>query len=275
MLAPLQTQSTLVGCLCLGPKRSGEPFRGEDEDLLLTLSGHLAATLRHLQLADELRAQVCLLDLLNARLQQAQEEERGRLAVEIHNEPLQTALHLQRLIASDGYGRAATAQQLAVAEMVVTQLRAVCQGVRPPALDEMGLAAALEMLAVDLGEHAGIPITLDADPALVDVPLAPEAELMLYRAAQEALNNALRHAHASALQITLHPQARAVVLRVIDDGRGFEATSSPRGLLAAGHLGLSGLQQRVARCGGCLQVTSSPGRGTVVQVFLPVPGARP
>ncbi len=277
LVVPLRTHDRLVGHLCLGPKRSGEPFRPEDRALLSTLSGQLAALVRNAQLVDELRAQVnvlqareATLDTLNERLQHAQEEERARLAADLHDEVLQTALHLRRRLIADGQGRAAADGHVAVAEAVIDQLRLVCTSVRPPALDELGLAAALEALALDLGAGLTVPILLDADPALTELALSPDIELVIYRAAQEALNNALRHARPATIRMTLRCDDGAVRLSVCDDGDGFVVPERLDTLAAAGHLGLVGLQRRVGHAGGRLSVIAAPGRGTVVRVAIPV-----
>lgn len=281
LIVPLRTHDRLVGRLCLGRKRSGEPFRPEDRALLATLSGQLAALVRNGQLVDELRGQVDLLqaqkatlDTLNERLQHAQEEERARLAADLHDEALQTALHLRRRLIADGRGRETTDGHVAVAEAVIDQLRLVCTTVRPPALDELGLAAALETLALDLGTDLTVPILFDADPALADLALAPAVELVLYRAAQEALNNALRHARPSMIRMSLRCEDGAIQLFVCDDGDGFVASERLDKLAAKGHLGLFGLQRRVGHAGGRLSVTSEPGQGTVVRVAIAVTGAK-
>jgi signal transduction histidine kinase len=268
MLAPLQTQDTNVGCLCLGPKRSGEPFRPDDESLLLTLSGHLAATILSAQLAGELRTKVHTLDALYARLQRAQEEERARLGSELHDEPLQLLLLLRRQLAAGGDRRATDAEQLALCDDIIGRLRAVCQEARPNMLDELGLAAALEALTADLGRHTEVAIVLDADPAVEELPIS---QLVLYRAAQEALNNALKHARATTLRITLCPADGGVRLCVSDDGQGF-VPASPSALVASGHFGLSGIKQRVTGMGGCLDVRSGIGQGTEVCAWVPALG---
>jgi len=273
LLMPLHTQDVLVGHLCLGPKVGGEPFRAEDRALLATLSGQVAAIVRNVGLMAELRGQVVELDRLNERLERAQEEERALLAADLHDEALQTALHLHRRIAADGQGRATTAQHLAIASEVVRQLRAVCQRVRPAILDELGLSAALEVLVRELGARSGIPILLDVDPALSELPLCRDAELVLYRAAQEAVNNALRHASAGHLEITVGCGPYGVRLDVADDGTGFAVPARLDGLATMGHLGLAGLRQRVQRSGGRLAIASAPGRGTSVEVTLPVTGS--
>jgi len=272
-LAPLETQGSTIGCLCLGPKRSGEPFRHEDQALLLTLSGHVAATIRNAQLTDELRAQIEALDLLNTRLEHAQEAERLRLATEIHDEPLQTALRLQRLIAS-GEGSKLAANELAMSASLVEELRSICLGIRPSALTELGLTAALELLAEEFDKQSGLLITLDTDPAIAELVLGSEAEVVLYRAAQEAANNASKHAQARAVHVELCCRDAVVELRVTDDGDGFEVPPSLIGLVATGHTGLAGLKLRVERFGGTLELLSQPGHGTTVQVCVPHEGWR-
>ncbi len=272
LIVPLRTHDTVVAHLCLGPKATGEPFRAEDRALLATLSGHLAAIVRNAQLVDDLRGKVQALDALNGRLQRAQEEERARLAADLHDEPLQTALSLQRQIAIDGHNRAATAGHLALSRTLVAQLRDLCTAARPAALDHLGLHAALDQLARDRGAHAGFPILVDADPEIMEVALPAAAETALYRATQEALNNCLRHARPHTARITLRRHGDGVRLVVADDGVGFVVPDQFDDLAGAGHVGLAGLRVRVQHVGGQLCVTSTPGAGTVVQVDLPLGG---
>lgn len=270
LLAPLRTRDRLAGYLCLGPKMSGEPFRTDDWALLATIGGHLATVLHNTWLIGALRSQAATLEALNARLQRAQEEERARLAREIHDEPLQTALHARRYVAESGRGREATHRTLALLDAVVGQLRALCLSTRPSALDELGLSAALELLALDLAAHAGIPIVLDAEPEVQDATLPRGADLVLYRAAQEAINNALRHGRPSRLTVRLQHLHGSMRLTVADDGIGFVMPASLDGLAAAGHLGLAGLQRRVRGVGGQLAVSAAPGAGTIVTADLPL-----
>lgn len=280
LFVPLRTRDERVGYLCLGPKASGEPFRAEDRDLLATLSGHLAAIVHNVSLTDDLHEKIdmleqqrSMLDTLNVRLQNAHEEERMRLVADIHDEPLQTALHLQRQLANEGERDPRLMQHAALSQVVIDQLRSVCTAMRPSILDDLGLQAALDLLTFELGERAGAPIALNADTA--DLTLAPAAELVLYRAAQEALNNCLRHAHARTIEVTLERGDDMVELRVTDDGDGFTVPDTLSPLVTEGHLGLAGLQERVQQAGGSLKVSSSIGEGTVVCVCLPLEGMAP
>ncbi len=269
LLVPLRSRGEVVGYLCLGPKATGEPFRDEDRDLLATLSGQVAGVVRNAQLVEELRAKVDALDELNERLAHAQEEERVRLSADIHDEPLQTAIALQRRLAAEG-GAGDADGHVALSQAVVDQLRSVCASMRPSALDDLGLQDALDALALELGERAGVTITLETDAEMAGAVLPPDAELVLYRAAQEAVNNALRHAQPSCVRISLRREAGAVRLCVVDDGKGFSVPDSFDDLVPAGHIGLAGLRERVQRAGGGLRVCSEPGEGTTVRVDLPV-----
>ncbi len=241
--------------------------------MLATLSGHLAAIVRNVQLVDALRVQVATLDALNERLQHAQEEERTRLAADLHDEPLQTALALQRRLAAVAAEHPLPALPTELSQALIAQLRAFCTAMRPAALDDLGLHAALDQLARELATRSGVPIVLDADPEIAESGLSAAAELVLYRATQEAVNNALRHAHARTIQVTLRREAGGVQLLVGDDGRGFAVPDRLDRLVVDGHLGLAGLHERVQHAGGCVRVVSALHEGTVVQVDLPLVGA--
>ncbi|MDP9350830.1 MAG: GAF domain-containing sensor histidine kinase, partial [Chloroflexota bacterium] len=269
LLVPLRSRGEVVGYLCLGPKATGEPFREEDRDLLATLSGQVAGVVRNAQLVDELRAKVASLDDLNERLAHAQEEERVRLSADIHDEPLQTAIALQRRLASYHGGHHEAEEHLRLSRDVVDQLRSVCASMRPPALDDLGLQDALDALAQELGERAGVTITLETDPVMAGAVLPGDVELVLYRTAQEAINNALRHAQPSCIRIRLQQEQGMVRLCVLDNGEGFSVPDSFDDLVQHGHLGLAGLRERVQRAGGELEVSSQPGKGTTVRANLP------
>jgi signal transduction histidine kinase len=270
LLVPLRLKEGVVGSLCLGPKIGGEPFRSVDLDLLTTLSGHMAALVHNAYLTEVLRLKVRTLDVLNDRLDLAREEERAHLAADLHDEPLQTALYLDRQLRN---GRAEQNGALAqLSRALAGQLRDICKGMRPAALDDLGLQAALDMLTSEMRERSGIPITLDVDALLLPGTITPAIELTLYRAAQEAVNNALRHADARAIGVNLRVRHDCVELAVTDDGAGFTVPEPLERQVIDGHLGLASLQQRVRRANGLLTVESMPGRGTTVRIEVPLTG---
>lgn len=267
LLSPLLVQGIVVGYICLGPKANGERFRIEDRDLLATLSGHVAAIVCTEQLVDMLKSKVDALDTLNERLQSAQEEERSRLSADIHDEPLQTALQLQRVVAQNGVS---SPELASLSQALVRQLRDVCTAMLPVTLEYLGLIPALDALAQEQSERANIPITLRVDAAVAELTLTSEADLVLYRAAQEGVNNSLRHAGPKMIQISLRQQDDHIYLLIADDGKGFVVPSQLETLVNQNHLGLAGLQERVRKIQGRMTITSSPDCGTHMQIAIPL-----
>lgn len=223
--------------------------------------------------------------LFAARLLRVQEEERRRLARELHDDPLQDLTYLTRAL-DDLSQHPRLPVELAdplrqggaLAGGAATALRKLIHGLRPPALDDFGVAAALNQLAEQVRRRGGM--TVDVQVTGVPARLDPEVELAAYRIAQEALNNVLKHAGATRVGIELHHDDHAVILSVADDGHGLAGASPDRG--PAGEdgtvrdgsrgLGLLGMRERVNMVGGTLQVAPRLPRGTLVRALLPIRG---
>lgn len=202
----------------------------------------------------------------------AQEEERKRIARELHDDTAQTLASLMI--------RLQLARETADAELRERQLedvrnelskameavRRFAHALRPPALDEVGVVAALREHVRTLCETAGVRARVDADP--VDRMLSPNAELVLYRIVQEALSNVVRHAHARSVSVQLERRPGAVVATIADNGVGFEVDQEL--YRHGGGLGLFGMQERAAYVGGSVSIESEPGHGTMVRVEIPV-----
>ncbi len=204
---------------------------------------------------------------------QVQERERARLAREIHDDPLQQLVHLARLLELGPIGKApldVCAARLETARDAALdaarRLRDISRGLRPPALDQLGLVAALQGLVVETEDAAGIDVELVVTGR--EQRLAVEAELGLFRIAQEALNNALTHGEAGRITIEIAYEGSTVRVRVTDDGAGFDTGSEP----VPTRLGLRGMRERASLLGGRVQVKSAPGQGTVVTAVVPVLG---
>lgn len=201
----------------------------------------------------------------------AAEEERKRVARELHDETAQTlAALLLRIRVIRGREEARRLDPL-LEEMRVEVgaalegVRRFAHGLRPPALEELGLAPALEAYARSLSEVVPLQIAVEAEA--LDGVLSPEAELAVYRIVQEALSNVVRHAHARRVEVHLGVADDTLLATVQDDGRGFHPgrTSSEQGC----GLGLFGMRERAAYLGGEVDVGSEPGRGTRVRVRVP------
>ncbi|HKF38300.1 MAG TPA: sensor histidine kinase, partial [Ktedonobacteraceae bacterium] len=241
--------------------------------LVLTSSEPNAFTERHATLALAIANQAAIA-IENARLyEQAQElaalEERQKLARELHDSVSQAlygialGLHSARIQLDRDLRELPESLDylLSLAEAALAEMRALIFELRPESLEREGLVAALAKQGAALQARHNMIIQADLceEPAL---PLKAKQEL--YRIAQEALQNTVKHARASKVDLVLRQTANAVILQVCDDGVGFDPLGS-----FPGHLGLRSMQERVSNLGGRLQIKSAPGQGT--QMFTQVP----
>ncbi|MFI6618777.1 GAF domain-containing sensor histidine kinase [Streptomyces sp. NPDC050528] len=260
---PIRDDEEVIGALFLAnkncPKRDGScGFTEEDEELLSILAQHAAIALTNARLYERSR------ELTIA-------EERSRLAHELHDAVSQklfslrlTAQAAATLVDRDPSRAKGELQQVAaLAAEAADELRAAVVELRPAALDEDGLSATLrtQIQVLDRAHTARVTFTGRGFRAL---PAAQE-EAML-RVAQEALHNALRHSGADHVAVTLERHGCGAVLRVTDDGTGFEPQSIRR---AGRHLGLVSMRDRTNGVGGTLTVESAPGKGTTIEMEVP------
>lgn len=219
-------------------------------------------------MADQVRNhQVALRDYLGA-VNRAQEEERARLARELHDETVQSLIALghkaqmaHRLTARDPEGVKVRIDELRqMIAQAIEEVRRFSRALHPHYLEELGLIAALETLTRDAKAEFVVTGTLPR--------LSPDRELAIYRIAQEAVNNALRHAHAACIRVELSAEQTRVSLHVHDDGIGFLVPTNFTDLTRAGHFGLIGMRERAALVGASLQFAAEPGNGTSVSLAL-------
>jgi PAS domain S-box-containing protein len=207
---------------------------------------------------------------LLGRLVFAQEDERRRIAREMHDQfgEQLTALALRIRLLKDACRDAELAAHVAAIESIAKRLdddvdQLVWQ-LRPTALDDLGLRAALSNYIQDWSARVGIPATLHSS-GLLDDRLPADTETALYRIAQEALTNVAKHAEATNVEVILERRGNSVLLVVEDNGKGFETDASE----APGHgFGLVGMRERAALVGAVLEIESSPGMGTAVFVRM-------
>lgn len=205
----------------------------------------------------------------------AQEEERKRIARELHDDTAQALVVLSRqLDAFISAGQRPT-QDIIPLEKLREQIDRILEGVRrfsqdlrPSVLDDLGLLPALEWLASDLTDHFGISIGLAVLGS--ERRFSSEAELLLFRIAQEALRNVWRHSGASRAWITVEFDDGKTVLTIRDNGRGFGLPKRVSDLASTGKLGLAGMEERARLLGGGLTLQSELGKGTTVTVEVPV-----
>ena len=200
------------------------------------------------------------------RMLAAQEDERRRVARDLHDEIGQTLTALMLQLGSASRDAPPEVRERVVdatemARTTVESLRRIVSELRPEALDDLGLASALATLADQVAERAQLDIELDVEPTLP--VLTPEEELVIYRVAQESLTNVLKHARAATVSVGLHAAGGGVSLVVRDDGVGLNGT---RG----GGNGIRGMRERAMLVGAVLEVTNGEQRGTEVRLRIPV-----
>ncbi len=256
LLLVLKSPGRRIGFALLGPREGGEVFVEDEKRLALTVGPLLALAVDQSILSGELRE-------LNQRLMGAQELERKRMAVDIHDGPLQKAIVLTRT------GKDVLADRTAVARELVNELREVCSRLRPAILDDLGIVPALDWLLEGVSSRAEVLTGLSLHGVHEDERLDPDTELTLFRVTQEATNNALKHADATRIDVSLSRDGDALVLMVSDDGVGFSAGGHQNVAVNGGGIGLSGMRERAIHLNGSLEISSAPGMGTTVLVRLP------
>jgi signal transduction histidine kinase len=201
------------------------------------------------------------------RVVDAQESERRRLALELHDETGQALTSILlgvssiRAARSDEEAERAEADVRGLVVQALQDVRALAVELRPAALDDFGLVPAIERLGETFAERSGIETVVQAN---LERRLTPEIEITIYRIVQEALTNIVKHSGAEHVSIVLSNRGGGVAATIDDDGRGFDSAD-----VRADALGLLGMRERLALVGGTLQVESSPESGTTVAAQVP------
>ncbi|MEW5828354.1 MAG: histidine kinase [Chloroflexota bacterium] len=232
---------------------------------------HLQAGLAHM--ARKVRAaQRSLRDYIGV-ITDAQEDERRRLARELHDDTLQSIIALKQRVqlaqknAPDEASRRSLQELAAIAEQTIENLRRTTRALRPVYLEDLGLVTALEMLARETESVSKIRVVFQKDG--VEERLSAPVELALYRMAQEALSNVARHARATQAELGIAFGHDLIEMRIADDGIGFDAPNTPADFAPSGHFGLLGMYERADLIGARLSIKSSTGKGTHLAIQLP------
>ena len=281
LVVPLYAEGQMLGVFSLSSKEM-ESFSDEHIESAQAMSTPLALMMRNTQLLAQVSSANQHLRTLTSSLVSAQEDERQRISLELHDEAGQflTALKLSLDMLKAELPELPEALQGQVneaaklTEVVIDRLRSLAHGLRPPALDTVGLYQALLDYCQRIARQTGLRINYRGS----DVSSLPEyIQTSLYRVAQEALTNVVKHAAASQVEVSLIYDAEQVCLTVQDDGRGFLAEENAAAQNAAGAgsgapagIGLLGIQDRIEAIGGKLSVQTQPGSGTLLTASVPL-----
>jgi two-component system NarL family sensor kinase len=267
---PMLTRpGALVGVLNVHTRDRRE-FTESDVELLGSVAGLMAGAIENASLHSRLTEREEAMERFAEQIVLLQETERRRLAGEIHDGISQRivslSFHLSAAADAVTSDPASAAEQIARAQELAAgaldETRTAIAGLRPPVLDDLGLAASLESLA----RSTPLPnVQVDT----VTTVLPEHVETAVYRIAQEALQNVMKHASAAHVQLRLSVSAGAVLLEVSDDGVGFDPATTTERAGPVGY-GLPGMQQRAELLGGQLTADSTPGHGTIVRLRVPL-----
>jgi signal transduction histidine kinase len=256
--------------------RIRDPFAALDHDFHVTLGQQIGAALQHSELFATLEQRSAELGRASQSLLRAEEAERRRIARELHDETGQvlTAIRLElgllaRQVEGNTSAREGLERALDLTGHALEAIRATVRGLRPAALDDLGLVPAVEALGEEFSARTGVIVDLDAQEPPANTP--SEIEVALYRIFQEALTNVARHAEARRVQAWIRREGAEMALVVEDDGRGFD----PARIAKSGdsRAGLTGMRERVLGLGGTLDVKTAPGRGVRLEARMPLEAA--
>ncbi|HYK04630.1 MAG TPA: GAF domain-containing protein [Thermoanaerobaculia bacterium] len=275
MAAPVVVEGKFIGTISV-TSAAPRQFTGDELDLLRMVVDRAAPAIERARLLEQIRVSEKRLEALSRRLLTVQEEERRRIAVELHDElgQIHTAVKIKLGSVQRSVGDRELAAHLGEAiqmvEGAVGTVRDLALDLRPAMLDDLGLGPALRWYADRFARQTGIELHL----AIGEFPpLDPAIATACFRVVQEAFTNVARHAAARNVWLDVHAGAGEVELNVRDDGIGFDVAAARDRALRGESLGLLGMEERVSYTRGTLQVKSVPGAGTTITANVPLANA--
>ncbi|MFC1874082.1 histidine kinase [Chloroflexota bacterium] len=274
LLCPIRSKGKLIGILALSEKQSESLYSDEEVNLLMTMANEAGVVVENARMLDSLKSQQLQVEQLLAQVVLAQEEERNRISIDLHDSVAQwlvgASYRLQtfdRIIAGDERARREVADMEQTVTKSLKELRRVVVGLRPPALDELGLTHALRQSLEELQSNdKDCRFTLKGQP----FRLPSSMEITIYRVVQESLSNIRKHSEASKITLSLQFQKNLLTVEIGDNGKGFDLNNTLGSAIAVGHMGLLGMKQRAEMLGGDIKMRSKEGVGTTVTFSLPV-----
>ena len=209
-----------------------------------------------------------------ADITRTQEEERKRIARELHDDTVQSLIAMgqrielvKEMLDNSDEARTRLGEVRAMVTGAIASVRQFSRDLRPLTLEDLGLTAAMQYLVNQLAQSEGIEVNLEVEGKIEDLPT--DVEVAIYRILQEALNNIKKHAHASWVNVVAQFTPQQIELTVRDNGRGFEVPETLTDFASNGSFGMMGLQERARLFGGNVFVQSAPKQGTIVQLVIP------
>lgn len=268
----------LQGVLLLGPGDLEAPLIGAKERRILhSVSLSAAVAAENVELVETVRAKAAEANQLYVKVLSSREEERKRIARELHDSVIQDLIDLLYRLNGPGFDDSSDASVFRTRlRDIIDRTRRLCAELRPPALDDLDLPLAIRGYVEDVRDGFGLDVRFlqSRKGRASSESVSEESRVCLFRILQEGLMNVQRHAGAKKVEVELHVEEEEVTLAIRDDGRGFDCPVRLSSLVREGRFGLAGAQERVGLLGGILEVESRPGRGTRISARLPVTQAK-
>jgi signal transduction histidine kinase len=272
---PLGVENQVIGTLGITRDRGGAPYTRDDQVLLQDLADRATLTIQNARLFEQVRGAQQRLQTLSSQLLVAQEAERRTIARELHDEigqvltAVSTDLQAVQHSPNGATRTSRLKESIALVDDALNRVRDLSLDLRPAMLDDLGLVAALEWYIERQAERSGFEPAFIAEPP--EMRLEPGLETTVFRVAQIALTNVVRHAQAKHVWVELHQHESDLELVIRDDGVGFDVSSALARAAQGDSMGLLSMQERVRLACGELEIKSTPGHGAEIRARFPVP----
>jgi signal transduction histidine kinase len=276
LMCPIKSRGELIGILTLGKKQSKALYSQEDIEMVMSLASQAGILIENARMLDSLKKQQLQVEQLLAEAIHAQEEERQRISVDLHDGVAQwlagASYRAQAVdVLLSGNDNDEARDELATMESTIDkslkELRRVLRGLRPPALDELGLDHALRQSLEELKTDG---LDCQFSEAGTPVRLSSSVEIAVYRTVQEALTNIRKHANATKVNLRLQFKADKLSVEIRDNGNGFDLSHTLDSAISVGHMGLLGMKQRAETLGGDIIIKTREGTGTTIIMNFPI-----
>ncbi|MEN4012182.1 MAG: histidine kinase [Bellilinea sp.] len=264
----------MIGGLFLGEKRDGEPLSEADFEILKVVIHQAQVTLENVKLLEEAQKHLEKISRLHRQVLRGREEERKRLARDLHDLVIQSLAGLNYQMAEIRTQlNGAQTENLVKAQTEVRELigvlRQICNDLRPPTLDVLDFFEAIQSKITEVEENADFKVR-----ALIEgnenQEMGEDVKLCIYRLVQESLVNVHKHAHADHVEVWVKVTSEQVSVMVTDNGKGFTVPDRLELLVPDRHYGLIGIKEMVEAVNGCLSISSSPGQGCILSAQVPI-----
>jgi signal transduction histidine kinase len=276
---PIRSHNEILGVMCLS-SHVPERFSYEMIPLISAMGDAIGVAINNARAAGSLRDSKEIRDHLLEELISAQEDERRRIARELHDEASQflaaLTLNLESItgVLPQKYKDVKTKLDDLKKKAIETigSIRTLALELRPSVLDDLGLSKAVQWYAKDYLTKQGLTVNIEIAESKTKIPTYTET--MLFRIIQEALTNIVKHAEASHVEVELQLVGSAGIIRIDDNGKGFDVKSSLTGETSWQNLGLHGMSERVTLLGGKFTINSTVGQGTIIDIEVPLGGIK-